>query len=385
MKTKKLHIIFILVVLVTMSLHSTCLAYDWNQSHVVTQYFYADRSATADIEKSIWQALRQAGCTEECAAGVMGNIWRESHYDPTLVQGMKKSWSGSYGTNNSVGLGLCQWTDSGRKSKLAASADELGCQWTDIRCQVKLLVEEINDDHWCKTYHNGGYSFNSAQEFKECTDMKYACGAFCYNWERPGHPAFQERLQYAQEAYDKFKGTAIEGAEQTQENGEDGDEEVTLHDVTPESQLVGVKEKSKLLEGIKEIIFTDDSSLNSSESYSVQNIRQDIEDSKSDYLFNLIRTGICFIGMMLIFIPIFLILCAIFDKANSFIEVSALGAITFGKITAVDDELADGCSTCVTKGHFIKVIIVLMVVGMLLVSGSIFSLIAKPLILLSTL
>lgn len=388
MKLNKVGKMIIATVMVALSfgtISTTCMAYDWNQDHAVTQYFYQGRESTADFEKAIWQALRQAGCTEECAAGVMGNVWRESHYDPTLVQGMSKSWKASYGTTGSKGLGLCQWTDLGRKNLLAASADELGCQWTDIRCQTKLLVQEINDDHWCQTYHNAGYSFNSAQEFKECTDIDYACGAFCYNWERPGHPAFAERIQYAHEAYDKFKGTPVEGAEGGEEEKEDGDEEVKLNGVVSEDQLVGIKPGSKLLEGIKDIILTDASSLNSSEAYSVQNVRADLEASKADYWVNMARTAICFVGMMCIFYSVFLILCVIFDRANQFIELSAIGVFTFGHITDVDNELAGESSTCITTGHFIKVLIVLIAVGLLLVSGTIFTILAKPLILLSSL
>lgn len=360
-------------------------AYDWNQAHEVTQYFFEPRSSTADFEKAIWQALRQAGCTEECAAGVMGNIWRESHYDPTLVQGMVQTWNPSYGTTSSKGLGLCQWTNVERKNLLAQKADELGCKWTDINVQTQLLVMEINDDHWCQTYHNAGYSFGSSQEFKECTDIDYACGAFCYNWERPGHPAFSERIQYAHEAYDTFKGTAIDNVDSSATNEENGDEKVDMFGVTPESQLTGITPASKLLEGIKDVVFADDSSLNISESYSVQNIRQDLADSKTDLVVSLIRTLVCFVGLVLIYLPMFMILCVLFDHVNTFIDISSLGIITFGKITKVDDELAGETATCITKSKFLRIVVVLVVVGILLVSGSVFSLISKPLLFLYSL
>lgn len=372
MKIKRHRIIGLFaLLLVVLSFPTEVKAYDWNADHQITQYFFQGIQATEGFQKQIWQTLRKAGCTEECTAGIMGNIWRESVYDPTMVQNFKKTWSSSY--HGTLGFGLAAWTDTGRQDALAALCDQRGVQWTDIDVQLEFLVSEIKDDGWCKTYHNAGYSFGSAAEFMSCTDIEYACGAFCYNWERPGKPGFSTRLEEAKRVYEVFKGTPIEGDKKEEENKKDGENSSFLD----EWGVTGMPSKSKLTVDGKEVELKDSSSLTTGENYSVQTVREGLDTLSVADMITKARVAVCFVGILLIFYSVFLVVAVVFDKTNQFFEVSMVSILTFGRLQYSDDELARGHEGYIQTGKIIKVVAVTLIVGLFLVSGGIFLYLSK--------
>lgn len=167
-------------------------------------------------------------------------------------------------------------------------------------------------------------------------------------------------------------------------NGEDGDESVTFK-LPREDELVGMPEKSKLMESIININTVDQDSLNPREKFMLTDIGTGIVLERSYRIVENVRTFICFIGMFLIFYSIFLILAAIFDTVNNFVDISMVSVFSMGKLTyttGADDTEAYGV---LNRSKLIKSCIVLVCIGLLLVSGAIFTAISKLLIKLLSL
>lgn len=118
------------------------------------------------------------------AAGIIGNAYRESLWDPSAV-----------GTG---GGGLFGFTTSPVSlADLQRYADKRGRPWTDVETQMAFMLGSpgggglMTDD-----YYNGLEAF-----LKSTNDIHDATYRFMNEWERPGIPAFEDRLAGAQKAY----------------------------------------------------------------------------------------------------------------------------------------------------------------------------------------
>lgn len=133
------------------------------------------------------------GMTKEAIAGLLGNMWRESHVNPSLDE---MSGGGGYG--------LTQWTP---KSKLLARLNVLGLSDTGEN-QLKVLKRELTDgannggsafEQW---YDVGGYTISG---FMKAADIDVATKSFLACYERAGVSALDERLEYAHKFYNDLK------------------------------------------------------------------------------------------------------------------------------------------------------------------------------------
>lgn len=123
-------------------------------------------------------------------AALAGNAWRESHINPTLQQ------------QGGGAFGLFQW-DGGRRDALKKWLSENGYADTDPIGQMRYLLVEGD---WLGEY--GGIS--SLDEFmrSDSTDVALLTTAFCTCWERPGVPALDERIEFANKALDYIRDHA---------------------------------------------------------------------------------------------------------------------------------------------------------------------------------
>ena len=123
-------------------------------------------------------------------AALAGNAWRESHVNPTLQQ------------QGGGAFGLFQW-DGGRRDALKQWISENGYTDTDPNGQMQYLIVEGD---WQGEY--GGIT--SLDEFlnSDSTDVEMLTAAFCTCWERPGVPALDERIQFANKALDYIRSHA---------------------------------------------------------------------------------------------------------------------------------------------------------------------------------
>lgn len=123
-------------------------------------------------------------------AALAGNAWRESHINPTLHQ----LGGGAFG--------IFQWDGTRREALLSWLSDN-GYESTDPNGQMQYLIVEGD---WQGSY--GGIS--SLDEFmqSDSTDVAMLTTAFCTCWERPGVPALDERIQFANKALEYIQDNA---------------------------------------------------------------------------------------------------------------------------------------------------------------------------------
>lgn len=88
--------------------------------------------------RSIFKFLTSKGLSDEAASGVLGNIERESSFDPGAIE------------SNGEGHGIIQWS-FGRKDALFAEAARQGKSWDDLQFQLDYLWKEAFTDGY---YHN---------------------------------------------------------------------------------------------------------------------------------------------------------------------------------------------------------------------------------------
>lgn len=113
-------------------------------------------------ELTIWCLLKAEGFNDYAVAGIMGNLYAESHLNPKNLQdtcNLSRGISdeeytrgvddGTYTAFSSdyAGYGIAQWTDPGRKRKLFLFVKGRGVSIGDLQAQVKYLAKELKEDY----------------------------------------------------------------------------------------------------------------------------------------------------------------------------------------------------------------------------------------------
>lgn len=154
----------------------------------------------ADVPETVWNFLASKGVASVAIAGIMGNMWAESRYNPAANQLDNEPNMNPY----KAGVGLCQWTET-RKDTLNSVAAGMGTTWTDVNAQLTHLWNEIGP---------GGYYHEHLQAICKMSDVAQATQYWFSNFE-VGNPAYahmDERIAAAQEAFQKQgKGIKTEG------------------------------------------------------------------------------------------------------------------------------------------------------------------------------
>ena len=144
-----------------------------------------------------WTFLKVGmGLTDVQAAGVMGNVFRESGFSSTNAED-SYGYSGfynteyNYKTNDEVGYGLLQWTHYSRKEALAEIASDMGLSVGNINAQLALMQYESQN-----TYKS---AWNS---LKSCTTVASATEVVMNKIEQPSDTdSITERKNYANIIY----------------------------------------------------------------------------------------------------------------------------------------------------------------------------------------
>ena len=146
-------------------------------------------------------------------AGLMGNIKKESNFNP---KNMQNSYEAKLGftdetyveavDNNTYhgfqtdrcGFGLCQHTSSGRKTNMWIRSKETNKSIGDLEFQLDFIMWEFNNGY--KTVLN---------MLKNATSAKEASDIVCTKYERPAdqsEKALKRRSDASEEIYEKFIG-----------------------------------------------------------------------------------------------------------------------------------------------------------------------------------
>lgn len=200
--------------------------------------------AGANNEEKIWNALRSKGLSPESAAGVMGNLMKESgliskqlengYEQPASYYGDSGTWPGftdqsytdyvdkngkwpEYGASgwdyynkvhrddlkNHVGYGLAGWTHCAFKDPFLAGAKANNVSIGDAGYQTNFLLDQINGQYSDLFSRMNGYN-----DVKKSTIDFYNT----YEYGNPNghmeesHPdLFANRYEYATQFYEKYK------------------------------------------------------------------------------------------------------------------------------------------------------------------------------------
>ena len=102
--------------------------------------------------------------------------------------------------------GLCQWLGD-RKAKLMRLRG-----YSSASVQTGFMISELRSDTWIWNTFGGevnhryaGVHITSLSQFKRCSSVRAAAGAFCVCFERPGefpgNKWYEARLNYASQWY----------------------------------------------------------------------------------------------------------------------------------------------------------------------------------------
>ena len=175
----------------------------------------SDAASTVDgnsVKEQVWNALAGYGYSAAAIAGIMGNIERESGFDP-----------GIYAYNGDGGGGLVQWTPW--NTKIGAYSQEVkgdNLAWrNDVGLQMEYLHKTMtnsgrNDTIYSDWEEKAGMSYD---EFKSISDPVRAAEAFEKVYERAGVIAMDDRTSAAQKYYDEYANKSTTKTTGTKKNG----------------------------------------------------------------------------------------------------------------------------------------------------------------------
>lgn len=176
----------------------------------------------SDAEEKVWYALKKLEYTDEVIAGAMGNIARESGFNPNALN----SSSGAYG--------LAQWL-TGRRTKLQAYATSKETTEADVDTQVEFLIAEITGtgraaDFADRRIKGGrGENYHHYNDWANATSYEEAAIAFCWFFETPSSSsvktdeikkAEQKRVDLAKTYYEKYRGKQLSDLEGSSSSNE---------------------------------------------------------------------------------------------------------------------------------------------------------------------
>lgn len=293
----------------------------------ITSYDQLDENTVKKVVEPLWKELRSAGWTAESAAGVLGNVAQESSFDPLLI--------------NSIGcVGIVQWCPPPHNqipSNVQAAFDA-GDFDRSAKEQISEVMKIIQTGDWIDPYYNaryyqqvpGGKNTETLESFKAQTDIPQAVMIFLA-WERPCSSdcsaELGSRIAQAKIIYDALKDVnGSPSAEATEESPSS----VNLGGILKEDDLVGMPQIFDLTDGATKVDLPAAESLGVAQNYALEELQeQNLANQKTlgDYL----KMGVSFVGVLLMFWSLFILMAGLFDYVNTFIPFKLLPALTFGK------------------------------------------------------
>lgn len=358
---------------------------------------YADANKTKQNKLTIWKCFRSWGFSEQATAGIMGNIAVESGFDPSRTEG-NKSWE-TVKSGVWAGIGLCQWSGphpngaDNRRNKLWEISKNLNKPWTAMECNLKMIYFELFEggigNQWWK---NG---FGSVDEFKKSTDTEKCCQSFYTGFEMQCtnidwalskyYSSYKTRPSRSKEIYEEFKGTdysdfKMDGLDGTFSSADDSSKDSSSKSsgdgkwVDNEMDLVGMsKYKESLKDKQEKVKMPTADDLTVDESYSLNQVREGITSNNQMNMYQFVRVLVTFIGLCLVFYSVLMLVSLMFDRSNTFFDFSMIGIITFGLLSYSNDYLTKHKTGYSGTQRIIVSIVVILVVGLILISGGVFS------------
>ena len=158
---------------------------------------------TGMVSKVAWEFLLDKGYDEYAAAGILGNVYKESTFYPNAIQGNHSGpWEDLDNGTTAYGVGLFQWTYYSRKQGFRNYITKQGTLWTDVMSQLEYFWIEVETTH-----------IGSAPSNLNNKSVRDATLDFHNDFEgsSDSQAQLEERVSYAQDIYNKYAGTYTPG------------------------------------------------------------------------------------------------------------------------------------------------------------------------------
>ena len=169
----------------------------------------AQLRCTADVEQYVWDFFLELTDNPYAAAGIVGNLYYESHLLPENLETMGRKVpvftdytytqavdEGIYGSfvSDGTGYGLAQWTYSGRKQRLVDLARQQGRSVGSLDVQLDLVAEELD-------------RYNMLTRLSSAENVRFASDYFMVHFENPKDKSEElkrERYKLCRKFYQKY-------------------------------------------------------------------------------------------------------------------------------------------------------------------------------------
>lgn len=164
------------------------------------------------IAQNVYAFFTGKGYSPAATAGILGNMYRESHVNPSAVQG----------GGSGPAAGIVQWESihdaNSRFGRMKAYAASKGKDWTDLDSQLEFVDQELNSadigkrflgEYGTKSLNAAGASPISFAEWKNSNDPIMATNQFEGAFERAGKPGMDSRREAAAAFYNAYSGSSI--------------------------------------------------------------------------------------------------------------------------------------------------------------------------------
>jgi TP901 family phage tail tape measure protein len=164
----------------------------------------------------IWSFLSSKGLNAHAVAGIMGNLQQENSLNTD---------------DNSGGLGIAQWLGE-RRQGVIEYAKQIGASYESLEAQLGYLWKEISSG-------SQGVTVDKLNSMSASDATKY----FSDKFERPGTPMMNKRMQYANEFYNQFSGSDVDGISKSMNTYVKVADEAALKTADFDSQIAKLKEE----------------------------------------------------------------------------------------------------------------------------------------------
>lgn len=328
----------------------------------------------------IGNAAMKQGFNFESTIGLLANINSESGFDTSAIE-----------EGNSIGRGLIQWSFERRTAMEKFIKEKYKGDFKSMEGQMAYLNYEITETSWKGEMNEAtvksqlsayGLSItskvpNSWDEFKKMTNAEDAAKVFMVVMERPSYSPsvnhWEQRVRMAKEMAEALKGK-LNGSASSSDKKEDGKSANGLSaseaGLPKEYELVGMSKRNYMYDKQNEVALPDGSDLSIAQEATVAGLKEDIHGTDRFALVNFLRTVVAFIGIWFFVWAIALIVAYLFDRSNVYFEFSMVSLLTFGSITVL--ALEDGQERSASRSKVLKRAGIALIVGFILVSGSIY-------------
>lgn len=354
--------------------------YDYKAEHKVNVLYdetgvdKTKQKKKEQVAKTCYQHLRAYGLSVNGAAAVVGNWANEGGNDPSSTEGWIDWKDFTYGT---TGIGIMGFTYYTFHRDLFNLAHKRNVQWMDLGVQLDIV-----DKDFLHYKDKNKRTANDKKFFKENGESVEALATlFCDVYENPGIPHLDNRIKSAQDYAKRYKNLEPKKYEGSLSNDTASSQDAKTtkklsgKDVTTEWDLEGMPKKSGLVSKLKIPKLVTREGLSINEKVNLVEIGNDTAQTKEFNVWTKARAGLVFFGLLMMVYTLFLAMAMLFDKMNSFIDLSMVSVLTFGLIHYSDDaqdfDTSDSDIKYTSSKRMIVLILVLGIIAGLFISGGV--------------